>query len=143
MSTGGIEDFLPEEMKIGLVDYICYKHTRSSLQELRLILGQHQLLGILNKLSGSYIMLPSSKQILRLKYDFLAALTVKRIRQARKDKDMAAWNQEESNLQKIAKKTKRTYRYTYLRGIHVLKESERILLWRKKLETWSKKFLTP
>lgn len=143
MHLGGlIEEQSPAEMQITLLDYICFKQSRSSLQELRLLLGQHLLLELLNKLAGSYILLPSSKHMQRMTYDYAAALTVRRIKQARKERNLSKWNREEANLQKIAKKSKRTYKNTYMRGIQVLKETERIEQWKKRLEAWGKKFLT-
>lgn len=141
MHSGILEEYAPPEMKMSMVDFICFKRTRSCLQELRLLLGQHVLIDILNKLAGTYILLPSTKDLTKLQYDYLAALTVQRIKKAKKDKDLSLWNQEEMNLQRIAKKTKRTYRYTYLRGITVLREAERVLEWKRKLETWGKKYL--
>jgi hypothetical protein len=71
----------------------------------------------------------------------MAALTVKRIKEARKKHDIHEWNKQEGILQRIARKTKRKYRSVYGRGELILRQLAKVAEWAKGLKVWEKKYL--
>jgi adenosylmethionine-8-amino-7-oxononanoate aminotransferase len=75
-------------------------------------------------------------------YDYMAALACARIKIAKKDKDFKRWAQQEQILNKIAKRTKRTYRYVHSRAVGTMRKIEKVKEWSKKMDIWVKKHLT-
>jgi len=136
-----ITESAPKELPVSLVDFICYKNSKSALQEIRLWIGDEKFLDMLNMFSGSYILIPQGEKLSSLYHDYMAALAIQRIRIARRGKDLSGWNQQEGELIKIAKRSKLRDKTVYKRGLKTLKMMDRIKRWKRSLEIWKKKFL--
>lgn len=137
-----VEEINYEGLPASFADFICYQYRKLALQELRFHIGdEKKFIEFLNNFAGSYIMLPTGKKLMTLTYDYLAALTVLKIKNAKRNKDLRDWNRQEEALQKIAKKLGRKYRYVYLRGIKILRDLDKVSKWIKGLENWKAKFI--
>jgi hypothetical protein len=136
-----IDEIRPNGFPISLVDYICYRNSKSALQEIRVWLGDEKFISMLNLFAGSYILFPPSGKLTDLYYDYLAAVAIDKINKAKKNRDLAEWNSCEATLQTIARRANRRYRTAYIRGMKVLRKLEKISEWIKKMEIWRKKFL--
>jgi hypothetical protein len=141
MNPNQLKDFVLNRQGVSLVDYLCYRHGKLSLQEMRLYIGEAKFVDFLNCFAGSYLMLPSSKKLKMDYYDYLSACTLLRIKAAKKEKNLKVWNQQESVLYKIAKKTKRKYKNVYQRAVKIVKGFQAIQLWKKKMDLWKDKYL--
>lgn len=136
-----IEDRYYEELGVTLVEYICCRNNASSMNELRMFLGDEKFLQLLNLFAGSYLILPPAKKLFNDMYDYMAALAVLRIKKMKKAKDLKGWSEQEEILHKIARRTKRTYRYVLVRGKRTLRKIEKVKEWSKKMKIWETKHL--
>ena len=141
MRTRVIEDRFYEELGITLVEYICYRNSASSMNELKTFLGDEKFLQLLNLFAGAYIVIPPSKKLFNDMYDYMAALAVLRISKCKKARDLKGWAEQEGILNKIARRTKRSYRYIHTRGVRTLRNIEKVKGWAKKMKIWEEKHL--
>src|SRR5262252_8381353 len=124
-----VGDQFYEELGVSLTDFICYQNARSSLNEIKAWLGDAKFLEMLNLFAGSYLLIPTTKSLMADMYDYMGALACARIKACKKNKDFKGWSQQEQILHKIAKKTKRTYRYVHARALGTLKKIEKVKEW--------------
>jgi hypothetical protein len=136
-----VEDRYDEELGVSLMDFICYQNARSSLNEIKTWLGEAKFLEMLNLFAGSYLLIPPTKTLMANMYDYMAALALVRIQKCKKARDFKGWSQQEQILNKIAKRTKRTYQYVYSRAKGTLRKIEKAKLWSKKMDIWNSKHL--
>jgi len=135
-----IEDKYFDELGVTLTDFICYQNAKASLNEIKAWLGDAKFLEMLNLFAGSYLLIPPAKDLISDMYDYMAALCIARIKNARKTKDLRLWSEQEEVLHKIARRTKRTYRYVRTRGMRCLQKMDKIKLWSRKMKIFESKY---
>jgi hypothetical protein len=141
LRTRVIEDRFFEELGVTLVEYICYRNSASSMNELKTFLGDEKFLQLLNLFAGAYIVIPPAKKLFGDMYDYMAALSVLRIKKCKKTRDLKGWTLAEASLHQIARRTKRDYRYIQTRGNRTLAKIEKVKEWSKKMKIWEEKHL--
>lgn len=125
---------------ITTADWLCWKKQTCGLQELREWVGDDSLLRLLAIYPGTYLRLPSAKELMRMVMDLELAKAWTELKRYRATRDLEGQVLAEQKIMKIAQKLGRTPGWARLRARQLVKDLDKVFQWKRDMTVWRKRY---
>jgi hypothetical protein len=126
------------KQKEELVNFICYKHQKNNIMNLRKVVGDEGLLSLLNKFAGTYTKFPPITQIVQLANQLHLVTLYDELKAAAVSGDPSKWQEAENRFVKFAEMKFELTDYTTakLRAKQLKMEFAKAKEWVEALNSW-------
>ena len=132
---------LTAKQKEDLITFICFKHQKNNLLNLRKVVGDEGLLTLLNKFASTFTKFPSITQIVNLANQLHMVYLYEELKAAAVSGDPVKWQEAENKFNKFCQSKLDLENYTdaKIQAKKYKKDIESARQWFSQLENWEKR----
>lgn len=121
------------------LNYICYRHQRHNLLDLRNIVGEAGLVTLLDRFAGTYVRFPGPSHTLQAANDIALCMLYEELKKAFATRNPVTWQEAETRFIKFAERQGLTYLQAKKKSKATYKELQEANEWIANIQNWEKR----